>query len=90
MLTVFSWENAHFHLGSYYDQRMASGKFSRYTICKKCFIDFDPDVSDTVNVTQCYQRSLQLGSKYVFQTVPRLLTLWLDFGASKSIVKAEK
>jgi serine/threonine-protein kinase ATR len=27
-----------------------------------------------------FARSLKLGSKFVYQTVPRLLTIWLDLG----------
>ena len=27
-----------------------------------------------------YARSLRFGSKYTYETIPRLLTLWLDMG----------
>lgn len=30
---------------------------------------------------KCYCAAVVLGSKHVYQTVPRLLTLWLDLGA---------
>lgn len=28
-----------------------------------------------------YLRSLAFGAKYIFQTLPRVLTLWLDLGS---------
>src|SRR5882757_8291957 len=31
-------------------------------------------------VVENYLRSLSFGTKYVYQTLPRLLTLWLDLG----------
>lgn len=31
-------------------------------------------------VIQSYLRSLTFGAKYIFQTLPRMLTLWLDLG----------
>ena len=37
---------------------------------------------------KCYARTLQAGSKYVYQTLPRMLTLWLDLGEKeKSLQK---
>ena len=32
-----------------------------------------------------YARSLRFGSKYTYQTVPRILTLWLDMGEDQSL-----
>ena len=29
---------------------------------------------------RCYAKAIRFGSKYVYQTVPRLLTIWLDLG----------
>ncbi len=29
---------------------------------------------------RAYARAMKQGSKYVYQTVPRLLTIWLDLG----------
>ena len=42
-----------------------------YTLCYSDFTKF---------VIKHYGTSLQYGSKYIFQSLPRLLTLWLDFG----------
>lgn len=32
-------------------------------------------------VIQNYLRSLGYGAKYIYQTLPRILTLWLDLGS---------
>lgn len=31
---------------------------------------------------RAYAKAMRYGSKYIYQTVPRLLTLWLDMGES--------
>jgi hypothetical protein len=32
-------------------------------------------------VIKHYGTSLQYGNKFIYQSMPRLLTIWLDFGA---------
>ena len=29
---------------------------------------------------RCFAKAIRFGSKYIYQTVPRLLTIWLDLG----------
>jgi len=36
---------------------------------------------------RAFSRAIKQGSKYVYQTVPRLLTLWLDTGENSSLEK---
>ena len=36
-------------------------------------------------VIQNYLRSLGYGAKYIFQTLPRVLTLWLDLGSQVDV-----
>lgn len=33
---------------------------------------------------RCFAKAIRFGSKYVYQTVPRLLTLWLDAGEDRT------
>jgi hypothetical protein len=33
-----------------------------------------------INTIKCFGESIAHGDKYIYQTVPRLLTLWLDMG----------
>ncbi|EJD53664.1 hypothetical protein AURDEDRAFT_53550 [Auricularia subglabra TFB-10046 SS5] len=73
------WESAYFHLGHYQDewQRHISeaDRISPIMI---------------MNIVQNYALSLQYGSKNIYQTMPRMLTLWLDLGEEKGVLLAEK
>lgn len=42
-----------------------------------------------LNTIRFYSRAIKAGSKYVYQTVPRLLTLWLDSGEDDPDLKVE-
>jgi hypothetical protein len=33
-----------------------------------------------LHTVKCFSKAIVCGSKYVYQTVPRLLTIWLDMG----------
>jgi hypothetical protein len=33
-----------------------------------------------LHTVRCFSKAIVFGSKYVYQTVPRLLTIWLDMG----------
>ncbi|XP_050431325.1 serine/threonine-protein kinase ATR [Adelges cooleyi] len=34
-----------------------------------------------INVVNCYGMSLQYGCEYIYQSMPKLLSIWLDFGS---------
>jgi serine/threonine-protein kinase ATR len=36
-----------------------------------------------------YAKAIRFGSKYIYQTVPRLLTIWLDLGEDKRTASTE-
>ncbi|KAF5389252.1 hypothetical protein D9757_003512 [Collybiopsis confluens] len=38
-----------------------------------------------LSIIKAYAEAINLGTKYIYQTVPRLLTLWLDLGEEKRI-----
>ena len=42
-----------------------------------------------LNTIRFYSKAIKAGSKYVYQTVPRLLTLWLDLGEDDPRIKIE-
>ena len=42
-----------------------------------------------LNTIRYYSKAIKAGSKYVYQTVPRLLTLWLDLGEDDPELKME-
>ncbi|KIY53078.1 hypothetical protein FISHEDRAFT_34031 [Fistulina hepatica ATCC 64428] len=75
-----NWESGQFHLGRLHDQIFKSlppkEQRNRHVL-----------ISHTV---YCYARALKHGSKYVYQTIPRLLTIWLDMGADAEICQQEE
>jgi serine/threonine-protein kinase ATR len=36
-----------------------------------------------------FAKAIKFGSKYVYQTIPRLLTIWLDMGENPVLIKRE-
>ncbi|KAI9673387.1 MAG: serine/threonine-protein kinase M1 [Caeruleum heppii] len=71
------WEKGHYYLGRHYDKLLASEKALPPHKQAMPFI-----TGETAKlVVQNYLRSLGFGAKYIFQTLPRLLTLWLDLGS---------
>lgn len=38
---------------------------------------------------RAYSAAIKIGTKYTYQTIPRLLTLWLDMGEDSSLSQTE-
>ncbi|KAI3544873.1 phosphatidylinositol 3 [Colletotrichum filicis] len=76
-LTASTWEKGHYYLGRYYKKVLESEK------TLKADDQTDPCIQGeyTRLVVENYLRSLNYGTKYLYQTMPRILTLWLEFGA---------
>ncbi|KAJ5681529.1 uncharacterized protein N7477_001469 [Penicillium maclennaniae] len=68
------WEKAHYYLGKHYNKILDSEKIK--PMGKEAQIYLSGEA--TKLVIDNYLRSLTYGSKYVFQTLPKLLTLWLE------------
>ncbi|KAJ3474989.1 hypothetical protein NLI96_g12128 [Meripilus lineatus] len=74
------WESGQFHLGRFHDD---------------CFKTLSP--ADQLNrgtkmnlqTVKSFSKAIRYGSKYIYQTVPRLLTLWLDMGEHPTTSKSE-
>ncbi|CAK5275112.1 unnamed protein product [Mycena citricolor] len=68
------WESSHFHLGQFHDE---------------CFKDLPPadkisrGIRMNASTIKSFTRAIKYGSKYVYQTVPRLITIWLDLGEDR-------
>ncbi|KAI3661795.1 hypothetical protein MP638_003803 [Amoeboaphelidium occidentale] len=88
-------EKAYFHYGSFFNkileesttmklqrllERQDQGKAEDRNAAAKelqdCFMLYSEQVA---YVIKNYARSLQFGNKFLFQSLPRLLTLWLDY-----------
>ncbi|GJC97112.1 pephosphatidylinositol 3 [Colletotrichum higginsianum] len=79
--TAASWEKGHYYLGRYYKKVLESEK------TLKPDEQSDPCIQGeyTRLIIENYLRSLNYGTKYLYQTLPRILTLWLEFGAQISL-----
>jgi serine/threonine-protein kinase ATR len=72
-----TWEKGHYYLGRHYKKILESEK------PLKADDQSDHFVTGEIArlVIENYVRSLNSGTKYLYQTLPRILTLWLDLGA---------
>ncbi|XP_038072304.1 serine/threonine-protein kinase ATR-like [Patiria miniata] len=73
------WEDGHFYLAKYYDRLMQS--LSERPEKSGEFILF---------VVRHFGHSLLYGNQYIYQSMPRLLTLWLDYGSHVSELEKGK
>jgi len=64
------WEDGFFYVATYYDKVMMA------------VVDRPEKRGDFITqVVQFFGQSLQYGSEHIYQSMPRMLTLWLDYGA---------
>ena len=71
-------EKAHYYLGKHYNKLLESEKSKQPEKQIHAFVTGEI----AKMVVENYGRSLQFGAKYIYQTMPRLLTLWLDLGSA--------
>ncbi|KAH9948812.1 hypothetical protein B0H21DRAFT_777700 [Amylocystis lapponica] len=74
------WESGHFHLGQFQDE------------CYKALSHEDKLNRGTrmnLSTVRSFAKAARYGSKYIYQTIPRLLTLWLDMGEDSRIIKTD-
>ncbi|KAI9844262.1 MAG: serine/threonine-protein kinase M1 [Sclerophora amabilis] len=75
--THIKWEKGHYYLGRHYNKLLESEKALPPSKQAASFIN-----GETAKlVIESYLRSMCYGAKYIFQTLPRILTLWLELGA---------
>ncbi|XP_003416220.1 serine/threonine-protein kinase ATR isoform X1 [Loxodonta africana] len=70
-LVLPEWEDGHFYLAKYYDKLMpmvTDNKMEKQ--------------GDLIRyIVLHFGRSLQYGNQFIYQSMPRMLSLWLDYGA---------
>ncbi|KAF8659134.1 hypothetical protein AX16_001904, partial [Volvariella volvacea WC 439] len=72
------WEGAQYHLGHFHDE------------CYKDLPSADKHkrgLRMNFYTVRAYAKAIKCGSKYVYQTIPRLLTIWLDIGENLDLLK---
>lgn len=70
------WEQAHYYLGRHYNTLYEAEKPLHPSKQSQQFLNGE----HAKLIVQNYLRALAFGVKYIFQTMPRLLTVWLDLG----------
>ncbi|KAF9462064.1 hypothetical protein BDZ94DRAFT_1283268 [Collybia nuda] len=71
-----TWESCHYHLGQFHDE------------CFKSLPRADQATRGmrmNLYTVRSFAKAIKFGSKYVYQTVPRLLTIWLDLGEERTV-----
>ncbi|RDW66710.1 hypothetical protein BP5796_09459 [Coleophoma crateriformis] len=75
--THSSWEKGHYYLGRHYNKLLQSEKAMAPELQSQTYLS-----GETAKlVIENYLRALIYGTKYIYQTLPRILTLWLDLAA---------
>ena len=86
-----SWEAVYFHWGLYLDRSLTRKSVQdieakdfelcvHANLCYASILTISRYVNHVSVVVRQYGNSLLNGSKYLYQTLPRMLTLWLDLG----------
>ncbi|KAI4730691.1 hypothetical protein E4T49_01590 [Aureobasidium sp. EXF-10728] len=70
------WEKGHYYLGKHYNMLLDAGKTLPVHKQSEPFLSGEL----TKLVIENYLRSVPFGSKYWYQTIPKIITLWLDLG----------
>ncbi|TLD37485.1 ABC1 family protein [Venturia nashicola] len=71
------WEKGHYYIGKHYLKILESEKAA--PDAKKTVAFLSGDCQKLV--IENFLRSMVFGAKYYYQTIPKVLTLWLDLGA---------
>ncbi|KAF8859864.1 protein kinase-like protein rad3 [Acephala macrosclerotiorum] len=79
--THMDWEKGHYYLGRHYNKLLEAEKIIPFEHQKDSYLRGEM----AKLVIENYLRSLCYGTKYLHQTLPRVLTLWLDLGNSLKI-----
>ncbi len=75
--SYITWEKGHYYLGRHYKKVLESEKALKWEDQSEHYLS-----GETAKlVIENYIRSLNYGTKYLYQTLPRILTLWLEMGA---------
>ena len=74
--TYLAWEKVHYYLGRHYNKLLESEKNLNWDDRSEAYLKGEMSKL----VIENYLRSLSYGTKYIYQTLPRIITLWLELG----------
>ncbi|GAA5857265.1 hypothetical protein JCM8547_009406 [Rhodosporidiobolus lusitaniae] len=84
-----NWETPYYYLGHFWD-RLADAKEKKSSKQKHGRPLSSDSVSMQNQVVKLFARSLGCGTKYIYQALPRLLTIWLEMGERPVLVAHAK
>lgn len=73
------WETPHYHLGHYYDSLCSDGDQIRKA-----------DLDKMTGTVKEFVATLQFGTKFIYQALPRMLTIWFRMGEHESAVRVAR
>ncbi|OJD39951.1 protein kinase rad3 [Diplodia corticola] len=72
------WEKGHYYLGKHYNKLLESDKTQPK-------VSFSTKCGETARlIIENYLRAVLFGVKHLYETIPKVLTLWLDLGMTAS------
>ncbi|KAI5476130.1 phosphatidylinositol 3-/4-kinase [Pseudohyphozyma bogoriensis] len=80
------WESSYYYLGHYFD---SISKIPPPSLSKSARREVKNDVGNDskMETVKLYSRTLSLGTKYIYQAMPRMLTIWLEMGEDAEVVE---
>ncbi|KAJ3818475.1 hypothetical protein EV361DRAFT_810329 [Lentinula raphanica] len=75
-----NWESGQYYLGQFQDEC-----YKNLPLAERSTRGLKMNLS----TVKAYAEAINLGTKYIYQTVPRLLTLWLDLGEDDRISETD-
>ncbi|KDR84098.1 hypothetical protein GALMADRAFT_219929 [Galerina marginata CBS 339.88] len=75
-----NWESAHYYLGQFHDDCFKTLPASEQV---------KRGLKMNVYTIRCFSKAIMHGSKFVYQTIPRILTIWLDLGEDRTLASSD-
>ncbi|KAJ3740901.1 hypothetical protein DFH05DRAFT_1404822 [Lentinula detonsa] len=80
MTLLPNWESGQYYLGQFQDECYKLLPFAERN---------NRGLKMNLSTIRAYAEAINLGTKYTYQTVPRLLTLWLDLGEDAKVAETD-
>ncbi|PPQ63137.1 hypothetical protein CVT24_005777 [Panaeolus cyanescens] len=93
-----TWEGAHYYLGSFHDDcfkalsptDQAGRRVVHNNLFDACiYFLYFRGLKMNYQTVRAFSKAIMNGSKFIYQTVPRLLTIWLDCGQNANLVSKD-
>lgn len=97
-----SWESPYYFLGHYWDlvfqdaaKKPSKTAFLAFVAARAAFkpladLKFDSSLPPRRETVKQFSHALAHGTKYIYQTMPRMLTIWFELGEQADLQRALK